>query len=153
MPLDEYDKTLLRLLQQNSRLPQQYLAEQVCLSVSATSRRISALEKAGYIRGYVALADAAALGRPITIITEVSLADERLDLINEAKQRFAACPQVQQVYYVTGEFDFVLVFQVRDMGEYDALTHSLFFENGNVRHFRTLVSMSNVKQALAVAVD
>lgn len=153
MKLDAFDKKILHFLQQDNRIAQRDLAEKVNLSASAINRRIAAMEKEGVIKGSVAVVDAAQVGRPITVIAEVALANERLDLLTEAKQRFSACPQVQQVYYVTGEFDFLLIFVVRDMAEYEALTQELFFASNNLKSFRTLVAMQQVKQGLTVPVD
>ncbi|MNN76930.1 leucine-responsive transcriptional regulator [compost metagenome] len=78
---------------------------------------------------------------------------ERLDLLDAMKRSFLDCPQVQQCYYVAGECDFVLIMLVRNMEQYTELTRTLFFENNNVKRFRTLVSMSNVKVGLQVPAD
>jgi len=61
--------------------------------------------------------------------------------------------QVQHCYYVTGDADFVLVFNVADMGEYETLTRQLFFEGGNVNRFTTLVAMDTIKANQDVLVD
>lgn len=58
--------------------------------------------------------------------------------------------EVQQCYYVTGEADFILVVSVRAMGDYEALTRRLFFQNNNVKRFRTFVSMDRVKVGLSI---
>ena len=55
---------------------------------------------------------------------------------------------MQQCYYVTGETDFVLVVTVASMQDYEALTKRLFFENHNVKHFKTLVVMDRVKASM-----
>ena len=65
--------------------------------------------------------------------------------LDSRKRSFAQCPEIQQCYYVAGEWDFVLVLTVRNMEEYTALTRQLFFSNNNVKRFKTLVSMSSVK--------
>jgi DNA-binding Lrp family transcriptional regulator len=57
---------------------------------------------------------------------------------------------VQQVYYVTGEVDFVAILTVADMDEYVRLSRELFFAEGNVKSFRTLVAMERAKVSLAV---
>ena len=54
------------------------------------------------------------------------------------------------VYYVTGDADFILAVTVRTVAEYEALTRRLFFENRNVKHFRTFVAMQLVKAGLDV---
>jgi len=151
MNLDAYDKKILAILQENNRVSQRTLAEQVNLSASAVNRRIAALEEAGVIERNVSILNPKALGRPITIIVEVKLENERLDLLDEIKSRFTSRPEVQQVYYVTGDFDFLLVLNVKDMEEYEALTRELFFY-GNIKQFKTFVAMQNVKRTFAIPV-
>ncbi|WP_144630834.1 Lrp/AsnC family transcriptional regulator [Bordetella genomosp. 13] len=150
MDLDAYDRKILDLLQDDNRISQRQLAERVNLSSSAVNRRIANLEASGVIRGNVSVVDPARAGRPITVMAEVKIENERMDLLDEATQRFAKCPQVQQVYYVTGDFDFLLVLNVRDMDEYQRLTRELFFEAGNVKTFKTLVAMGVAKATLKV---
>ncbi len=153
MKLDAWDKKILTLLQRNNRLSQREIADRISLSPSAVNRRIAALEDAGVIKGSVSLVDASKVGRSITIMVQVTIENERLDLLEEDKQRFVTCPQVQQVYYVTGDFDFLLVINVRDMAEYEALTRELFFASGNIKSFRTIVSMQNAKQEMTVIIE
>jgi DNA-binding Lrp family transcriptional regulator len=150
MLLDAYDIKLLSLLQKDSKMSQRQLSEEVNLSPSAVNRRIAALEAAGVITSTVSIVDPAAVGRPITILVEVKLESERLDLLDEVKKRFSDCPQVQQVYYVTGDFDFMLVINVKDMTEYEKLTRDLFFVAGNVKAFKTYVAMQRLKVSLHV---
>jgi Lrp/AsnC family leucine-responsive transcriptional regulator len=149
--LDDYDRKILNILQKNNATPQREIAERVHLSAPAVQRRIKRLEAEGVIRAQVALLAPEKAGLPmITVITEVLLSDERLDVLNALKTQFSATPQVQQCYYVTGEADFVLVMMVADMAEYEALTHRLFFANPNVQKFKTLIAMDRVKVGLEV---
>ena len=53
----------------------------------------------------------------------------RSEMLDAAKASFAAAPEVQQCYYVTGEADFMLIMIVPSMAEYEALTKRLFFAN------------------------
>ena len=151
MTLDDFDRKILALLQRDNRMPQRDISAAVNLSPSAVNRRIAAMEAAGVIRANVAVVDAAKVGRPITLIVEVAVESERLDLLDAVKKRLVACPAVQQVYYVTGEVDFVLVMNVTDMAEYVALTRELFFAEGNVKSFKTLVAMEASKLSLSVS--
>lgn len=153
MNLDAFDRKILDLLQRNNRQSRQALAEQVNLSPSAVNRRISALEKAGLIREHVAVLDGAKVGRPLTVIAEVALASETQMRIEAAKKRFLACPQVQQLYYVTGDYDFFLIFQVRDMAEYEALTRELFFADSNIKRFQTRIVFEAIRSGMAVSLE
>mgnify|MGYP001404429652 CR=1 FL=1 len=150
--LDDFDRKILAILQKDSKAPQRRISEAVNLSPSAVNRRIAAMEASGVIERHVAIVDPAKVGRLITIIVEVSVETERHDLLVEVRNRFTACPAVTQVYYVTGEVDFFLVLVVSDMTEYEALTRDLFFSQGNIKRFRTLVVMDRAKVTLEVPV-
>lgn len=143
--LDDFDLKILRLVQTNNQMPQREIAAIVGLSVPAIARRLQRLRNTGIIKCDISVLNEGAIGRPLTIVVEVTTENERLDLLDEMKRRFAVCPQIQQCYYVTGETDFILVMNVKDMEEYAALTRDLFFEGGNVKSFRTCVSMEKVK--------
>jgi len=150
--LDAFDRAILRILQVDNALPQRTIGERVNLSAPAVQRRIRRMEASGVIRANVAVVDPAAVGRPLTIFVEVELASERTEQIDAVKRRFAAAPEVQQCYYVTGEADFVLLVTVESMAEYEALTRRLFFEDENVKRFRTFVAMDRVKSGLELPV-
>jgi Lrp/AsnC family leucine-responsive transcriptional regulator len=67
------------------------------------------------------------------------------------KEHFSG-PEIQQCYHVTGEADFMLVLTVATMEEYQGLARHLFYENKNVKWFRTIVVMDRVKVGLFVPV-
>jgi Lrp/AsnC family transcriptional regulator, leucine-responsive regulatory protein len=64
--LDEIDREIVRLLYANGRLNQERIAQEVKLSRPAVHERVRRLEAQGVIRGYKALVDWAALGKPVT---------------------------------------------------------------------------------------
>lgn len=145
MTIDDFDLKILQFVQVDNQTPQRVIAETIGLSPPAVTRRLQQLREQGVIQRDVSIIDEVAVGRPLTIVVEVTTENERLDLIDAMKERFLACPQVRQCYYVTGEMDFILILNARDMAEYTELTRELFFEGGNVKSFRTCVSMENVK--------
>jgi Lrp/AsnC family transcriptional regulator, leucine-responsive regulatory protein len=148
--LDRIDKAILQLLQQDNKMSQRKIAGLVNLSAPAVQRRIKRLEETGVIQANVAIVDPAKVGQPITLFVQVAMESERTDLYEGAKKSFIAAPEVQQCYYVTGEADFILIVSVRTMSDYEALTRQLFFQNNNVKHFRTFVAMDRVKVGLSI---
>lgn len=148
--LDAYDLKLLAELQRDARTPQSELGLRVNLSTAAVNRRLKRLSDEGVIERYSAVIAPEALGYELSIIVEVEVESERIDQLDALKRSFQACAQVQQCYYVAGECDFVLIFTVRNMAQYNELTRELFFENNNVKRFKTLVAMSRVKVGLDV---
>ena len=152
MALDDFDRKILKILQKDNLTPQRTIGEAINLSAPAVQRRIKKMTEAGIIQANVAVVDPAALGHPITIFVEVEVISETAEQIQTAKREFAATPEIQQCFYVTGEADFVLVIVVPNMAAYEALTRRLFFGNNNVKRFRTFVAMDRIKAGLEVPV-
>lgn len=143
--IDRTDRRILDIVQHNNLTPHRKIAESVGLSTPAVTRRLQRLRREGIIREDVSLVDAAALGRPLTVIAQVSLDREGPADIDALRESFRCCPQVQHCYYVTGDTDFILILNVSDMAEYEELTRRLFFGSGNVKRFTTAVSMDAVQ--------
>ena len=150
--LDAFDRKILEILQRDNTTPQRTIGEAVNLSAPAVQRRIKRMTEEGVIRENVAVVDPAAVGQAITIFVEVEVISETAEQIEQAKREFAAAPEIQQCYYVTGEADFVLVIIVPSMADYEALTRRLFFGNNNVKRFRTFVAMDRIKVGLSVPI-
>lgn len=148
--LDEKDRQLLDLLQHDARQSLEAIAGQIALSAPAVQRRIKRLRATGVIEGEVAVVNPAAVGLPMTFIVIVELERERADQIDAFRRKVIAEPQVQQGYYVTGEGDFVIIAVARDMDDFEALTRKLFFDDPNVRRFRTSVAMGKAFRSLNV---
>lgn len=146
------DLALLSHVQQDARLAQGALGARVGLSAAAVNRRVRRLTDDGYIASNVAVLDPARLGHPLTVIVQIEAVSEEIDKLDDLQQRLVTCPNVQQCYYVTGEWDFVLVLLLRDMDQYRQLTRDLFFPSGNIRRFKTLVVMDRAKVSLSVPI-
>jgi DNA-binding Lrp family transcriptional regulator len=150
--LDNFDLQLLAEVQQDARLSQAELGGRVNLSTAAVNRRLKRLADDGVIKRYTAEIEPSAVGYPLTIIAGVEAESERVDLLDEMKRVFASWPEVQQCYYVTGDWDFILIFAVTDMEHYNRLTRDLFFTGNNVKRFKTFVAMSRVKAGLSLPI-
>ena len=149
---DRADRTLIACLQENARLGVDRLSELSGLSAATVHRRLKRLNETGVIEREIAVVNPDRLGRQMVFVVMVELERERLDQVDAFRRVARAEPQVQQCYYVTGEADFTLICTARDMADFEALTHRLFFENANVRKFRTSVVMDRVKVGLSVPV-
>lgn len=148
--LDAFDRSILRILQKDARTPQREIGRAVNLSAPAVQRRIKRLEEQGVIAETVARVAPEAVGLPVTLIVEVELVSETLQDIDEMKNRLSAAPEVQQCYYVTGEADFIVVVIMESMAAYEDFTRRHFFQHGNVKKFRTFVSMDAVKRSMVI---
>ncbi|MBI0331453.1 Lrp/AsnC family transcriptional regulator [Burkholderia plantarii] len=151
--LDTYDRKLLTEIQRDAQIPQNELGARVNLSTAAVNRRLRRLADDGVIERYTAVVAPEKADHPLTIVVNVEVKREQIDLLDAMKRSFSQHPWVQQCYYVAGEWDFVLIVTVRHMEQYNELTRRLFFSNNNVKRFKTLVCMNRVKVGLEVPMD
>lgn len=142
--LDAFDRALLNVVQQNNLTPARLIAKQVGLSESAVLRRLRRLRKIGVIISDISVVRPASLGRTLTVIVLVSLVREGLRQIEKFSEVIRARSEVVNTWYVTGEADFVVVLQLKDMSHYELFTHEVFLSDPNVANFKTMVSMRDV---------
>jgi len=148
--LSKKDMIILRLLQKNAREKLETIAFETGLSVATVQRRIKHLKSEGVITGELALISPEAVGYSMTFLILVELERERLDQVDAFRRKVRAEPQVQQCYYITGDADFALIALAKDMQDFEALTNRLFFDDANVKRFRTSVAMNRTKIGLTV---
>ena len=151
--LDSADRTLLALLQTDGRTLLDRMADATGLSAATVQRRVKRLREAGVIEREAAVLDPASLGWAMTFLVLVEMERERIDVLDAFRRRMRSEPQVQQCYYITGDADFALICLARDMADYERLTRRLFFDDMNVRRFRTSVVMERSKVGLDVGTD
>jgi Lrp/AsnC family leucine-responsive transcriptional regulator len=152
MELDRFDRQLLNLVQADAAQTAERLAEQVELSPSAIQRRLRRLRDEGVIVRECAILDPAAIGRPDFFVVALHVERERADLLAQLRKWLAAEENVQQVFYVAGEADFILVITCADTGAYDVFMSRMVRENPNVRRFNTHVALSVLKRGLTLPV-
>lgn len=106
--LDATDRRILMVLQKNGRISNSDLSERINLSPSACHRRVQQLEKAGYIRDYVALLDPRKVDRPTTIFVEISLSGQADEVLEEFEREVARVPDVLECHLMAGSADYLL---------------------------------------------
>lgn len=151
--LTPIDQTILRMMQTNKKPRLEDIAFQAGASVATVQRRIRHLKDKGVIQNEVTLIDPEAVGLTMTFLIMVELERERLDKLDEFRRKILAEPQIQQCYYITGEADFALIALAKDMKEYQKLIQKLFFDDTNVKRFRTSVVMDRTKVGLFVPIS
>lgn len=119
--MDRINKKILELLQSNSQISNQELAEKVALSPPPCSRRVKQLEDEGYIKKYVALLDPKKLGLELTIIILVGLDNHEPKKMSTFEKAILSLPEVIQCYLIAGqEADYMLKIIVPNLDEYQS---------------------------------
>ncbi|MER8646418.1 Lrp/AsnC family transcriptional regulator [Mesorhizobium sp. M1252] len=151
--LDRLDVALLEVVQRNNRLTSDELAETIHLSPTACQRRLRRLRSEGVIEADVSIVSPKAAGRQITMIVLVTLERERADIVDRFKNAIRSTREVMIGYYVTGDADFMLVVTAKDMEGYEQFTRRFFYENADIKGFKTMVVMDRVKAGFAFPID
>lgn len=153
MAIDATDARLLTALQANSRLTSEQLSEIAFLSPTACLRRVARLRAEGVIEADVSIVSPKVVGRPLTMLVLVSLERERADIIDRFKRSIRETPEVMSGWYITGEVDFALIVTARSMEDYEAFTSRFFYENPDIKTFKTLVVMDRVKTGFTLPIE
>lgn len=143
--LDDLDRRLLDVLQQDASLSNLELAARVHTSPPTCLRRVRRLRALGVIERVVALVRPGSLGPSLGAIVEVTLDNQAEDRQAAFASRLAGEAAVRQAYRVSPGPDFVLIIEVRDMAGYQALAQRLLGPGSNVRNVRTYFTVERTR--------
>jgi DNA-binding Lrp family transcriptional regulator len=143
--LDRIDMNILARLQENGDISNLLLAEQVGLSPSPCLQRVKRLEKAGYIVGYGARINLAKLMETVTIFTEVTLIDHRIEDFTKFEASIRELDELMECHLVSGGYDYLLRFLTRSIAHYQERMENLLERNiGIEKYFSYIVIKSPV---------
>ena len=119
--LDSIDKKILETLQKEGQVSNIDLADKVALSPSPCSRRVKALEQAGYIEKYVALINPKKANLGLKVVVNVSLETHESEVMNHFEETISKIPEVVQCFLVAGQAaDYTLQVIAKDLEEYQS---------------------------------
>ena len=150
--IDDFYRKILRHVQRNNLLTSAQLSDLVGLSPSSVQRRLNKLRADRVIEADIAVISPTALERPLTMLVAVELARERSDIIDRFKRAVRERAEVMSAYYVTGETDFMLIVSAKDMSDYEAFTRDFFYNNADIKGFKTTVVMDRIKASFSLPI-
>ncbi len=118
--LDAIDRKILSLLQSDSRMTMQELADKVGLSVSPCHRRVKLLEERGVITRYIATVDQKSLGLHVSVFISIKLARQKEEDLNRFAKAISKWDEVLECYLMTGNRDYLLRVVAADLSSYEA---------------------------------
>ena len=117
--LDQIDRRLLAILQEDATVPIAELAERVGLSQTPCWKRVRRLQDAGVITARVALLDREALDLGLTVFVAVKTGHHDEGWLNLFAAGASALPEVVEFYRMSGDVDYLLKVVVKDIAAYD----------------------------------
>jgi Lrp/AsnC family leucine-responsive transcriptional regulator len=143
--IDDIDRQILEILQENARTSNAEIARQVGMVPSAILERIRRLEERGVIEGYGVRVSPDAYGLSLTAFVFVQ-ADERAGAVATA-ERLAEIPEVQEIHHVAGEDCFLV--KVRTVGTraLGGLLRDRFGAIDTIRSTRSTIVLETIKDS------
>ncbi|MDO5621968.1 MAG: Lrp/AsnC family transcriptional regulator [Paracoccus sp. (in: a-proteobacteria)] len=141
--LDEIDRKLIRLLQQNARLSNKALAEAVGLSQSSCLRRLRLLEDKGVIGGYTAVLSGAGDGG-MAVLVNITLERQTDDSMNRFEAAVRTHPEIRECFLMAGGSDYVLRFQVDGPAEFERIHAEVLSTLPGVARIHSSFAIRNV---------
>jgi DNA-binding Lrp family transcriptional regulator len=147
--LDAVDRRILRELQDDGRITNVELARRVGISPPPCLRRLRALERAGYIKGYRALLDGKLLGYDIIVFALVHLSSQADADLKQFEEFVRGQPLVRECWMLSGEIDFILKCVAPDLKTFQSFVVELTAAP-HVRNVKTSLTLRNSKDVALV---
>ena len=144
--VDDRDRRILTMLQNDSRISNADLAVAVGMSSSALWRRVRTLEEAGVIERYGALVHPPAMGLNFEAIVHVHLTRHDPEKLVDFIRAVETCTEVQECYATTGQADYHLRVLCRDLAAYNIFLEEFLFRLPAVASTQTNVVLRTIKR-------
>jgi len=151
--IDELDRSILAILQEEGRVTNVELASRVGLTAPPCLRRMRALEESGVIKGYHAELDPGALGYGIMVFALVSLRSQAEDDLRAFESHVATLPEVRECHMLNGEIDFILKIVAHDLQSFQNFLTSKLTPAPNVASVKTSLTIRTSKTSCGIPVD
>lgn len=147
--MDDLDRRILAVLQEDATLPVERVAALVNSSKSPVWARIRKLREAGVIRRQVALVDPASVNRSEVFFMMVKTSSHSGEWLERFAAALAGMAEVQEAHRLAGEIDYILKVRVRDTRAFDAFYKRLVAEV-ELFSVTSMLSMETLKETTAL---
>ena len=150
--MDRLDRKILGCLQTDATMSTAQIAERVGLSTTPCWRRIQNLEKAGVIRGRVALLDREKLNVGVDVFVAVRTSQHNAEWLESFAAAVSGFPEVLEFYRMSGDIDYLLRVVVPDIAAYDAFYKRLI-QQADITDVSSSFAMERIKYTTALPLD
>lgn len=149
--IDDIDRSILTLLQENARISNAEIARRVGMASSAIFGRIRKLEEAGVIQGYTTRIDPDAVGCGLVAFVRIQTGEGAR--LPDTAPHLKAIPEVREVHRVVGEDCFFVKVRVRDTDALASLLDDVISPIDAVASTRTTIVLNTVKEDMALPLE
>lgn len=151
--LDELDKRILVMLQENARWTIRDMATELELSTTPIFNRIKRLEKKGVISKYTAIINPEKIGKKLFAFVHISLKEHSINEVEKILSQLTSFDEVLECHYVTGDADFVLKVLTTDIESFNFFVTKKLFSVKNISNIRSHLSLEVKKYSTEISLD
>ena len=127
--MDDIDKTILSLLQNNATLPLSELSKRAGVSKTPCWNRIRKMEEEGVIKSRVTILDNKKINLNIVVFLSVSVSSHSKEWMSDFQKILTRYDQIIEAYRLTGSStDYLLKIVAPSIAEYDNFQQQLINE-------------------------
>jgi Lrp/AsnC family transcriptional regulator for asnA, asnC and gidA len=146
--LDDTDREILRIVQEDARKPYVRIASELKLSEGAVRFRMKRLLREGVITRFLALVDPRKIGLQVTAVVMLKVDATSLD---DVFHRLVSLHESQHVFQSTGEYDIVAIVHARDLNHLGQLINRIkSFPNVRSASYSVITRLLRVEPTLKI---
>jgi DNA-binding Lrp family transcriptional regulator len=153
--VDDIERNILALLQNDGRMSVTELANHVGLSTSACSRRLHELHRDNVITGYHATINPAALGLGFEVLASVTMQQEDADTVERFEAGLHDINEVRHAERLFGDPDFLIRLITTDINHYQHIRDTRLATLPGVQKITSTIVMRRIidQRPLAIPTD
>ncbi|HET9070032.1 MAG TPA: Lrp/AsnC family transcriptional regulator [Amaricoccus sp.] len=151
-PLDELDRNILSLLQEDASLPLDEIARRVGASKTPVWNRIRKMKASGLITAEVALVDPEKLGLESCFFVLIRTSQHDAAWLDRFLNAVRGRPEVMEAHRLAGDIDYILKVRVANARAYDAFYRALIKEVA-IFNVTSALSMEEIKSTTALPIS
>jgi Lrp/AsnC family transcriptional regulator, leucine-responsive regulatory protein len=141
--MDDIDRKLITIIQNEGRASYGELGAAVGLSVSAVNERLKKLTGTGVVTGWGARVEPRALGLDVLAFIQVLI--DRPEHEEAFRAAMRAFPEVQECHHVTGEWSYLLKLRVAGTAALERFLSDRLKHLSGVIRTHSVIALSSIK--------
>ncbi|KPC53637.1 AsnC family transcriptional regulator [Pseudomonas amygdali pv. morsprunorum] len=136
---------ILTALQQDGRITNQTLADQIGMSASPCWRRVKQLEEHRYVLGYRAVLDRRKIGLGVMVFIRVSIDSHSEAEARKFEQEVMQLENVVACYSIGGDADFLLQVVARDLDSFADFAMTVVRRLPGIKEMQSMFVLKEIK--------
>ena len=148
--MDNFDKSLLSILQEDCQTSFSTLGEKVGLSPSACHKRVKEMEKSGLIARQVVIVDEHLSGLKTSAFVQATLKDQKEETLAAFENAIRKHHEIMECYLMSGDSDYLLRILCRDGTDYERIHKQILTRLPGVERVITNFAIRKVFRRTAI---